>query len=247
MTLATAPIPLLRITQVVERVLLSMSAGAVNAGAYLACQRFVSHVTGTLTLIGVDIGSLSLALEYLLVLLCFVMGAASAVFLLARLPANRYPVGPLRLVALLILIVAALGSAGLFGAFGKSVEGPEDFVLLSLLSFAMGLLNSIVASSAAIGVRVTHVTGHATELGIQLARSCVLIGYERGVALRSAGLLIGKMVGFAAGAASMVLLVRRAEYLSFTVAAALTLVAAELGRLAYERRARQPLTQCATV
>jgi uncharacterized membrane protein YoaK (UPF0700 family) len=151
------------------------------------------------------------------------------------------------LVALLILLVAALGSAGLFGAFGKSVEGPEDFVLLSLLSFAMGMLNSIVASSAAIGVRVTHVTGHATELGIQLARSFVAAGDDREVALRSAGLLIGKMVGFAAGAASMVLLVRRAEYLSFAAAAALTVVAAELGRVAFEQRARQPLTRSAKV
>ncbi len=90
MTLATInkpkPAGLAR-RQVAERLLLTMSAGAVNAGAFLACQRFVSHVTGTVTLIGVDFGSWWLVAQYVLVLLCFLLGAVIVVpiWLITRL------------------------------------------------------------------------------------------------------------------------------------------------------------------
>lgn len=244
MTLATTTKPpsALQRSQIAERLILSMSAGAVNAGAFLACQRFVSHVTGTVTLIGVDFGSWPLVGEYLLVLLCFLIGAISAVLMLALAPPDRYPARPLHLVALLVALVAPLGALGLFGTFGKSVEGPGDFVLMALLSFAMGLLNATVASSAAIGAKITHLTGHATDLGISIARACLSRGDERRRALRSGGLLAGKMLCFAVGAAFMVLLVRWGGYASFLMASMLTLLASELGRTAHEQRnpARNP-------
>ncbi len=234
MTLATiARPPGLLLCQIAERLLLSMSAGAVNAGAYLACQRFVSHVTGTVTLIGVDFGSWSLAAEYLLVLLCFVMGAMTAVFLIAVAPPKQYPARSLQLVAFLIALVAPLGLLGLFGKFGQSVEGPGDFILLSLLSFAMGLLNATAAASTTINARLTHLTGHATELGINLARAYLECGAERAGALRLGALLAGKIFSFAVGAAGMVLLVRWGGYAAFLAAAGLTLVATELGQLAH--------------
>lgn len=225
--------------QSVERLLLSMSAGAVNAGAYLACQRFVSHVTGTVTLIGVDFGSWSRVSECALVLLCFLAGAGSAVFLLALAPATQYPARSLRLVAFLIALAALLGYAGLFGSFGQSVEAPGDFRLLILLSFTMGLLNATVAASAAFGARITHLTGHVTELGINLARACLSCGEERGRALRQGTLLAGKLLCFAAGAAGMVLLTRWGGYAAFLTAAALTLAAGEFGRIAHTLPARE--------
>lgn len=36
--------------------LLALAAGAVNAGALAVCERFVTHVTGTVTRIGADAG-----------------------------------------------------------------------------------------------------------------------------------------------------------------------------------------------
>lgn len=240
MTLAkVAQSPALGRYQIAERMILSMSAGAVNAGAFLACQRFVSHVTGTVTLIGVDFGSWPLVGEYMLVLLCFILGAVSAVLLLALAPADRYPARSLYLVALLVGLVAPMGVLGLFGTFGKSVEGPGDFVLLSLLSFAMGLLNATVAASPAIGAKVTHLTGHATDLGINLARACMSRGEERRRALHGGGVLAGKMCSFAAGAACMVFLVRWGGYASFLIASMLTVLASELGRLAHDQRSAQ--------
>lgn len=226
--------------QSIERLLLSMSAGAVNAGAYLTCQRFVSHVTGTVTLIGVDFGSWSAISEYLLVLLCFVIGAATAVFLLALAPPSQYPARPLRLVAFLIALVGVLGFLGAFGGISRSLDSPGDFALLILLSFAMGLLNATVAASAAFGARVTHLTGHVTELGINLARACLTRGAERGRALRQGALLAGKLLCFASGASGMVLLMHCGGYMAFLTAAGITLLACELGQKAYALPAPKP-------
>lgn len=219
--------------QTVERLLLSMSAGAVNAGAYLACQRFVSHVTGTVTLIGMDFGSWSRISEYALVLLGFLVGAGTAVFLLALVPHAQYPTRSLRLVAFFIALAAVLGYAGLFGPPGQSLDAPGDFLLLVLLSFTMGLLNATVAASAAFGARITHLTGHVTELGINLARACLSRGQERQLALRLGALLFAKLLCFAAGAAGMVCLFRLGGYAAFLTASAFTLAACELGRIAY--------------
>lgn len=36
--------------------ILSFTAGAVNAGGFLSCQRFVSHVTGFVTISGLNFG-----------------------------------------------------------------------------------------------------------------------------------------------------------------------------------------------
>ena len=246
MTLATvAQAPALARCQIAERLLLSMSAGAVNAGAYLACQRFVSHVTGTVTLVGIDSGAWPLVAQYLLVLVCFLFGAMTAVFLLALAPSGQHPTRSLRLVGLLVALVAPLGALGMFGHFGQSVEGPGDFVLLSLLSFAMGLLNATVAASPTINARVTHLTGHATDLGINLARAYLSRGAERAGAVWQGALLAGKIGSFASGAASMVLLVRWGGYAAFLVASSLTLLAAELGRMAQKSPA-EPLGRLAT-
>lgn len=95
----------------------------------------------------------------------------------------------------------------------------------------MGLLNA--TAGAAFGTRVTHLTGHVTELGINLARACLLRGEERGRALRLGALLTGKVICFAGGAAGMVFLIRWSGYAAFLTAAGLTLAASELGRIAH--------------
>ena len=121
-------------------VLLTMAAGAVNAGAFLACRRFVTHVTGTVSLLGMDSGAWGLMLDYAVVLACFIAGAMASVLAID----GRYHRGlaplyalPLVIVAGLLSLVSLLGAQGLFGRFGGSVESLPDFAMLSLLSFAM--------------------------------------------------------------------------------------------------------------
>jgi uncharacterized membrane protein YoaK (UPF0700 family) len=210
---------------------LAFGAGFVNAVAFLACQRFVTHVTGVLTHAGVDEGRWTLFAEYLAVLFCFVGGAMSAVLILdgrrvRGLPAM--PAVPLVTVAILLIGCAVAGQAGLFGAFGTEVESRRDFVLLWVLAFAMGLQNASVANATGALVRTTHMTGPATDLGVALAflllpetSSDTRYAAHRTVILRGS-----KILGFTLGAVAAALVVPHLAYLSFLLPAGICLAVA---------------------
>jgi uncharacterized membrane protein YoaK (UPF0700 family) len=207
--------------------LLAFAAGAVNVGAFLACRQFVSHVTGTLTRIGADASNL-LGLEYLLVLLSFMVGAGAAVVMVRKLgDAERgLPYWmPLSLVAVVLLTVAGLGATGAFGVFGGTAETAHDFALLCMLSFAMGMQNSAVALSTGMAVRTTHMTGPATDLAIAVATLLVGKPEERAKAWSSVALRGTKLTAFVGGAVAMVPLCSRVGFLAFLVPAAACTVA----------------------
>ncbi len=211
--------------------LLAFAAGAVNATAFLACSRFVTHVTGTVSRIGMDAGSVTLALDYAVVLGCFVIGAMSAAALLeGRHYQRKRPLFavPLLLVSAILTVIAAAGSAGVFGVFGGDVETAPDFAFLSVLAFAMGLQNAAVATSTGLLVRTTHMTGPATDLGIHLASALYVDGEARRAALRHAGLRAGKIVAFASGGAIGAIGATAYAYAAFLVPAAVVLAATAL-------------------
>lgn len=206
--------------------LLSFTAGGVNAGALLACERYVSHITGTLTRVGADAGDV-LGIDYLLVLLSFLVGAGAAVVLVRRFATKDHlPYWiPLSIVSLTVTAVALLGRAGIFGRFGGTVETAHDFVLLCILSFAMGMQNSAVAVSTGMTVRTTHMTGPATDLAVGLATLVVGSSGERPQAIKSIALRGTKLISFALGAVVMVPLCGRAGFLAFVLPAATSLAA----------------------
>ena len=197
--------------------LLAFSAGAVNAGAFLACRRFVTHVTGTATRVGLLGTRGSMWLEYAIVLACFILGAGAAVACIeGRHHRGKTPLYalPLMIVATLIAGVAVAGHLGAFGPFGETVETGGDFLLLSVLAFAMGLQNASVTSTTAGAIRTTHMTGPDTDLGVSLATSFFTSGEARSRALRFAGLRFGKIAAFVAGGAAMFVVAPRAQYLA---------------------------------
>ncbi|MEZ4263720.1 MAG: YoaK family protein [Polyangiaceae bacterium] len=187
---------------------LAASAGAVNAVGFIACSRFVTHVTGTVSRIGIDAGAATtgaMALESAAVLGCLVLGAVtSAVLIDGRYHNGKRPLyaAPLFVVAALLTLLGVLGSGGAFGAFGADIDGPRGVAFLSLLAFAMGLQNAAVATSTGMIVRTTHLTGSTTDLGVHLATALHTRGDVRRTALRHAALRVGKITAFTAGAAS---------------------------------------------
>jgi uncharacterized membrane protein YoaK (UPF0700 family) len=184
--------------------ILAFCAGAVNVIAFLACSRFVTHVTGTVSSMGMDIGAWNLAVDYAVVLGCFVIGAMTSSALVdgRHIQGKRpYYALPLALAAVALAAVAGAGSLGVFGPFGGSVEGPSDFAFLSILAFAMGLQNAAVATSTGLVVRTTHMTGPATDLGIHLTTALYAAGDVRKTAFRHAMLRSGKIASFALGGA----------------------------------------------
>lgn len=199
-------------------ILLTASAGMVNATAFLSTERFVTHVTGTATRLGMNVTTLRLGFDFAVVIASFVLGAMVASCLIdVRAHAGRRPLYalPLSLTAVLIVGVAVAGRLGGFGPFGGSVDQPTDFVLLSVLSFAMGLQNGAVATSTGLVVRTTHLTGPATDLGLNLATLLFLSGAQRSLARRHVALRAAKIAAFVAGAAVAVPLARAFQYGAF--------------------------------
>lgn len=211
---------------------LCAAAGGVNAFAFLTCQQFVTHVTGTVTRLGLEAPRYGIAAEYGAVVGSFIVGAAvSVVFIQARATRGKKPrwATPLITVAGLLIGVAVAGHLGVLGRYGVTLAADEPPVLLlSLLAFAMGLQNATVASTTGLAVRTTHATGPATDLGVSLGIACLIDGPERADAVKSAALRGGKITAFVTGAAGMIPLANTYSYLALIAPAILILVSAAL-------------------
>jgi uncharacterized membrane protein YoaK (UPF0700 family) len=149
--------------------LLAFVAGAINAGGFLAVQRYTSHMTGIVSSIADDLvlGQVVLALGGLSSLLAFVLGAATTSVLInwarRRQLQGEFAL-PLMLEAVLLLV---------FGLLGANLELLVDVFMPStvlLLCYVMGLQNAIVTKISRAEIRTTHMTGVITDLGIELGR-----------------------------------------------------------------------------
>lgn len=204
--------------------MLAASAGAVNGFAFMMCEQFVTHLSGTFTELGLEGWRPAFILDSAAIILSFIAGAVASVSVLhARASRGDRPrwATPLVSVTLLLIAVAFAGRIGLFGPIGGDLKGTEPpILLLSLLSFAMGAQNAAVAATTGLAVRTTHVTGPATDLGIHLATAMFARGKERQKALRGAYLRGGKIIAFAGGAALSVPLTASLDYLALLVPAA---------------------------
>jgi uncharacterized membrane protein YoaK (UPF0700 family) len=217
----------------------AFAAGCINATAFVACARFVTHVTGTVTEVGMAVARLDILLDFSIVFASFVAGASAAAFLInGRVHRGKRPLHAVALVAVALATaaVAIAGHAGLLGEFGGDVDQPGDFVLLSILSFASGLQNAAVATSTGLLVRTTHLTGPATDLGVHLVEMVHAKGDARAKAYRHALLRGGKIVAFVLGAALGATLAHAMQYLTFLVPAALVLAATGLSFVGAEVR-----------
>ncbi|MET0385476.1 MAG: YoaK family protein [Polyangiales bacterium] len=204
------------------------AAGAVNGAAVMACDRLVTHVTGTVTRLGLELMRLTILLDFVLVLVCFVVGAMLAGLLInGRIHQQKRPLfsAPLLIAAVVTAVMAILGHVGLLGEFGGAVDEPADFVFLCALSFAMGLQNAAVATSTGQLVRTTHLTGPATDLGVSLAELFYARGDAHQTARRHAALRFGKIIAYATGAAVALPLSYAYTYLSLLLPAAVIVAA----------------------
>ncbi|MBX3225854.1 MAG: DUF1275 domain-containing protein [Labilithrix sp.] len=203
--------------------MLTAAAGMVNALAFLATERFVSHVTGTATQLGMSVASFWLGLDVAFVIGSFVLGAMSASYVIdVRGHAGKRPLYalPLFVTAALVGGAGVAGTRGAFGPFGGGADSPADFAFLIVLAFAMGLQNGAVATSTGMVVRTTHLTGPATDLGLSLAELLFGPTERHAHARRHALLRAAKLVAFVSGAALAVPCARAWSYAALLVPAA---------------------------
>ncbi|MAQ82595.1 MAG: hypothetical protein CMH12_05115 [Maritimibacter sp.] len=145
---------------------LSLVAGAVNAAGFRALGYFSANMTGNVSTASdmLALGRWLSTLWFLSLLAAFVAGAAVSALLIDAGRARRiHGVYALSIVAeaVLLLILAALDLA-----FPIAVGGR---VMMVGLSFLMGLQNAATTRISDGRVRTSHVSGIATDLGIELA------------------------------------------------------------------------------
>ncbi len=206
--------------------LLAFQAGAVNAGGFLACGRFVTHTTGFATHFAYDLVThqVALALGMLSVPGFFLLGAMiTSYFVDLRLSQGQkanYQI-PSALIFLCFVCALLLGKLGVFGIFGTEIVLRQDYLLLVLLCLASGLQNALITNASGIVVRTTHLTGITTDLGVGLvrtffskaARAPERVQHDRLASFARAGILLSFVLGSTVAA----LLYLRAQYLGFAV------------------------------
>lgn len=158
---------------------LAFQSGFMNAGGYLACHRFVSHVTGYGAYVGMAAGEHDYlgAFEMALAPLFFLAGAAYSGWLVdRRIILGQEPRLRLGIVtlALMNLIIFTGEESGYLGEFGEPLVLQRDFELLFCLCFACGVQNGLFCGLTGGVVRTTHLTGPTTDLGVNLAKIATL-------------------------------------------------------------------------
>lgn len=156
--------------------LLAFVAGAVNAGGFLAVQRYTSHMTGVVSGVADDLalGQFALAAAGVLLVAAFVLGAMTTALLTnwarQRRLHSEYALSLLLEAVLLLLF-------GLMGATLAHHTALRVPLTVALLSYLMGLQNAVVTKISQSEIRTTHVTGLVTDLGIELGK---LLYWNRG-------------------------------------------------------------------
>lgn len=171
--------------------LLSFLAGSVNAVGFLGFQhQAISHLSGTATLMGIELITLSVSSLHLLgVLASFLLGAALSGWLIENTALRLGRHYSLALViegGLLLAAMASLGNSAMMGHY--------------LASAACGLQNAMVTTYSGAIVRTTHVTGIFTDLGLMLGARLRGVPLDRRKAILFLLIITGFVIGGSVGA-----------------------------------------------
>lgn len=216
--------------------LLAFLSGSVNVGGLLACNRFVTHLTGFATLFGMSVGEsrYDAAIGILSVPMFFLLGVMISGYLVDR-PFRRG--GRPHYALVMFLVTVCLVSASLlgyfhyFGEFGEDLRLKRDYFFLALLCGASGLQNAAITTASGASVRTTHLTGLTTDLGIGIVRAWSLPRKTPEGAAQAklewqwARVRLGTFISFSAGAAVGALVYVQLHFLGFLLPAGLAFYA----------------------
>ncbi len=154
---------------------MAFQGGVFNAGAFMACHRFVSHVTGFATFFGYEVNQPDKqnAWGMLIVPLFFLIGCmVSGLLVDVRIRLHRRPKYYISFGFIFVLssLVLFCGVFGYFGPFGEPLASTRDISLLILLALICGIQNATITTVSKSVIRTTHLTGVTTDLGIALVR-----------------------------------------------------------------------------
>ncbi|MEP0155263.1 YoaK family protein [Pseudophaeobacter sp.] len=153
--------------------LLSSIAGALNAVGFLIAGSFTANMTGNISAFADHLanGAIPIALSFLGLVAAFIWGAA-----IAALAIQAGERRQLRSVYALAIAAEAIILLLVGTALTKSAATEHETFLVIVLSFVMGLQNAVTTMISQARVRTTHVSGMATDIGIELA---ALVGGDK--------------------------------------------------------------------
>lgn len=173
--------------------ILAALAGYVNAIMLSYAGIPVSHMSGPVTLLGIDLGhgDLRRLTTLLTIMLSFMLGA-----MISGLLISSTVLRPGRSYGMALLIESVLlGMAGVYAS--------HDHIMVSLMlaAIACGLQNALASSYRGLTIRTTHVTGIVTDIGVLLAH----LLRRKNIKLWKLLLLVTILVGFICGGLAGVL------------------------------------------
>lgn len=146
--------------------LLSSVAGALNAVGFLIAGSFTANMTGNISAFSDHFanGAILVALSFLGLVIAFICGAG-----LAALAIQAGERRHLRSIYALAITAEAIILLLVGTTLVMSSTTDHGLLLVISLSFVMGLQNAVTTMISQARVRTTHVSGMATDIGIELA------------------------------------------------------------------------------
>lgn len=143
---------------------LSTIAGALNAVGFLLAGAFTANMTGNVSGFAdqIALGHGKIALGFFGLLAAFIAGAFLTALYIQRAERRRHRAAYANAVAVEGLILLMLSGLLLSSRIG-------DGFVITVLSFVMGQQNAVTTMISKARVRTTHVSGMATDIGIELA------------------------------------------------------------------------------
>lgn len=200
--------------------LLSLIAGALNAAGFLIAGAFTANMTGNISAFADNIanGSVLISATFAGLIAAFICGAYIAALMIQTGERRR-----LRSIYAWAIAIEACILLLLAAALALIPAGAQEGFIVVALSFVMGLQNAVTTMISRARVRTTHVSGMATDIGIELA--ALSAGPKpRQEALPKLSLHGLTLASFTVGGICGALLLGMVGYWVFTIAAAMLLL-----------------------
>lgn len=146
--------------------LLSSIAGALNAVGFLIAGSFTANMTGNISAFADNLanGAIAMSLSFMGLVAAFVCGASIAALVIQAGEKRK-----LRSIYALAITAEAVILLLLGVVLIQAFAHPHETILVIILSLVMGLQNAVTTMISQARVRTTHVSGMATDIGIELA------------------------------------------------------------------------------
>lgn len=236
---------LYRFRYVLLWMVLSFKAGFINASGFLATGRFVSHVTGFGTQAGVSLAheDYFFGIELLIVPITFILGSMVPALILDRnYSENKVPPYPIvqLIITCMLVGIAVTGSLGWFGEFSTLADDAHDIALIGILCFVCGMKNGLTTWASYGKIRTTHITGLATDIGLNLPKLFRGKSPSRfPESYRVNNVRVATLVSFTVGSLAAAFSLPKLGYLGFFIPAVISLGLLTISVLSYRKAIRQ--------